>query len=128
MKFLILALLAFSYIRINDASEIEAKIVRGYKARVGQFPFFAFLEILSTKGEYMACGSSLISDEWLITAAHCIVNARLLIAHFGIANLMQLKEKRPPPEHVAIPVLKFSLHPYPGYFSPIAWNDIGEKT
>lgn len=70
-----------------------------------------------------------ILDEWLITAAHCIVEARNLTAHLGITDISPIifNNVSFPSSHVAIPVLKYSLHPYPGFFLPIAWNDIGAK-
>lgn len=127
MKLAIVAVIIIYCIAIENASEIEPKIVRGYAARAGQFPFFAHLEITLTSAKKVACGSSLISDEWLITAAHCIAGARKLTAHLGIANLNHLSANPPMDGHVAIPVLKFGLYIYPGYSSLLNWNDIGRE-
>lgn len=127
MKLIIIALIAFSLFANENASEIDPKIVRGYEARLGQFEFFSFLEITSTSGQSMGCGASILSNKWLLTAAHCLADARNLTAHFGIANLNHLSSDFLAPEHIAIPVPEFNFYPHPGYFIPIAWNDIGEE-
>ena len=129
MKLIIVAVIIIIYfIEIENASEIEPKIVRGYAAGAGQFPFFAHLEIALTNGKKVGCGSSLISDEWLITAAHCIAGARKLTAHLGIADLSHSSADPPVVGYVAIPVLKFGLYTYPEYLSLLQWNDIGRET
>ncbi|CAB3366150.1 Hypothetical predicted protein [Cloeon dipterum] len=47
---------------------VETQIIGGTKARRGQFPWQAKIEI---DGSYM-CGGSLIDPSWVLTAAHCV--------------------------------------------------------
>ncbi|XP_034657636.1 serine protease 1-like [Drosophila subobscura] len=49
------------------------RIVNGEQAKEGQFPYLVGLNIASKiprRGSW--CGGSIISDEWILTAAHCI--------------------------------------------------------
>merc|ERR1712168_1304228 len=44
-------------------------IVNGKDAEPGQFPWQASLQMY---GYYHICGSSLVSETWLVTASHCV--------------------------------------------------------
>merc|ERR1712198_1733 len=45
-------------------------IVNGVDARIGEFPWQGSLQL---EGQGHICGCSLVSDEWIVTASHCIV-------------------------------------------------------
>lgn len=55
---------------INGPSPV--RIVGGENAVKGEFPWQASLQTTSSSGWYHTCGGSLIDNEWLLTAAHCV--------------------------------------------------------
>ncbi|XP_058815081.1 collagenase-like [Topomyia yanbarensis] len=66
-------------VTVRDAQEAaeksHARIVNGFPAAAGQFPYQVFLRGF-TSGGALACGGSLISNQWVLTAAHCITGVQ----------------------------------------------------
>jgi len=58
------------YIDICGIENKSGKIVGGTEASPNQFPWLAGLE---APGWF--CSSSIISEEWILTAAHCVDGA-----------------------------------------------------
>ncbi|XP_055605841.1 chymotrypsin-1-like [Uranotaenia lowii] len=51
-----------------SANGKQARIFGGQEARIEDFPFMASLR---TRDEGFRCGAAIISDRWLLSAAHC---------------------------------------------------------
>nr|CAD7434112.1 unnamed protein product [Timema monikensis] len=54
----------------RSPGEIKPRITNGVPAKLGQFPWQVAIMIDSSA----LCGGSLISDQWILTAAHCLKN------------------------------------------------------
>ena len=62
------------------------KVVGGDEATPHQFPWLVALFVHSNDGDWF-CSSSLISEEWVLTAAHCAdsaVSARVIIGAHNV--------------------------------------------
>lgn len=111
---------ACSYIAIAKSTDFQPRIVKGFAARVGMFPSYAFLNIALENGKFKDCGATILSNEWLVTAAHCILDAKSVEVFLGKTQL-----NRAEPNQQVFVVKKENLYTYPQYFQAMAWNDIG---
>jgi secreted trypsin-like serine protease len=51
-----------------SVKDIDSRIINGYQAGLAQFPWQATLFVSS----HFVCSGSIISEEWILTAAQCI--------------------------------------------------------
>lgn len=65
--------------------EIEPRILQGQDAVRGQFPFYVILKILKAL-ELSVCGATLISDQWILTSAHCVNNVTYVEGSLGVLD------------------------------------------
>lgn len=56
---------------MNLTEAWDARIVSGWKAYPGQHPHMVSLRMVNNVGTVQACGGSIVSRQWIITAAHC---------------------------------------------------------
>jgi elastase-2 len=63
--------------------DIDSRIINGQQAGLAQFPWQAALYI----GSYFVCSGSIISEEWILTAAQCIDGVGTLTVLAGIVDL-----------------------------------------
>ncbi|KAJ1984965.1 hypothetical protein H4R34_000308 [Dimargaris verticillata] len=55
----------------QTASGFE-RIIGGSDAKQNQFPFMAHLRVFIGPTRFSECGASILSEEWILTAAHCV--------------------------------------------------------
>ncbi|XP_055532603.1 collagenase-like [Wyeomyia smithii] len=63
----------------------QSRIINGKDAELGQFPYQAKLIIDMPEGRAL-CGGSLLSDEWILTAGHCVEKARSFEVTLGAVD------------------------------------------
>lgn len=74
----------------SESKNVETFIVKGHNAKLGQFPFYVYLEV-SMSGGGGVCGASLIS--WLVTAGHRAFNVFSMAAHLGALKAKDTNER-----------------------------------
>lgn len=120
---LIQNLISFAIISLSalDALKIKPRILNGFTSEKGQFPFYAFLDILLSDGSEAWCDGTLLNNEYVLTAAHCLRGANEIIVHLGSLETDNYGEKG----RNVIVVKKENFIIHPKYFSLFFDQDIG---
>nr|CAH0105974.1 unnamed protein product [Daphnia galeata] len=63
------------------------RIVGGVETFPNEFPWQVFLVLEKSNNQFFSCGGSLISDRWILTAAHCLDNVRVVHVTLGAHNV-----------------------------------------
>lgn len=67
----------------TSLGSIGPQIIGGTPVPNGKYPFMAILQIKTTDGTTSLCGGSLIDSNSVLTAAHCVVDARSITVAVG---------------------------------------------
>ncbi|XP_055618626.1 serine protease persephone-like isoform X2 [Toxorhynchites rutilus septentrionalis] len=100
-------------------SGLSHHVFGGSIAAVNEFPHVAALGYLEDGTIKFRCGSSLISERYLLTAAHCVKEQKPQLARFGVVHLFEVNPQEPP---VDIGFKNSIIHP--NYTSRPLRNDI----
>lgn len=76
------------------AYRLEPRIVNGHSSEAGRFTYFAHLEIYVDdhhENDFI-CGGSLISERFILTAAHCVYYALRILVILGAHDLRKRRE------------------------------------
>ncbi|NWS87415.1 ACRO protein, partial [Toxostoma redivivum] len=74
------------------------RVVGGKSAEAGTWPWLVSIQDTSVSGTGHLCGGSLISVQWVLTAAHCFAESRNLSAMRLLIGATQLTEPGPEAE------------------------------
>lgn len=56
---------------LNITFHVDPRIIGGNKARAGQFPYAAAIQVKTVDSTFF-CGGSLLSPLWILTSGHCV--------------------------------------------------------
>lgn len=105
---------------ICNAFEITGRIFRGTVSQRNQFPYYVFIENFIEEEVVETCGGSVISNEWILTAAHCVQGALKIAIHFGVHETRNAAE----PDRLIWIIKKPKVFIHPGYSSDDIIHDI----
>ncbi|XP_075696591.1 chymotrypsin-C-like [Rhinoderma darwinii] len=95
LKLVVLALsLAYAYsCGVPAVQPILSRVVGGIDVRAHSWPWQISLQYQGTSGNWgHTCGGTLIADNWVLTAAHCISSSRVYRVLVGKHNLVEEEE------------------------------------
>lgn len=72
---------------VVEPTSISNRIVNGNEAAEGQFPYQVSVLAQTTGGRFYVCGGSIITRQWVLSAAHCTYPHSEFILRFGSNDL-----------------------------------------
>jgi len=94
------------------------RIVGGDEATPGQFPYQAALFVEADGGTYF-CGASILNNDYILTAAHCVDSAKSVEVVLGAHNIRENEE-----EQMKYVVPKSNIKYHERWSSTLIRNDI----
>ncbi|RZC37415.1 Trypsin domain containing protein [Asbolus verrucosus] len=72
---------------MKDIGNVEPRIVNGEEAQEGQLPWQVGILGRTVDGSAFFCGGALISEEWVLTAGHCVDGIKTAAIYSGATKL-----------------------------------------
>lgn len=94
----------------------NSRITNGKKTDIGEFPWMALIAYNSDGGIDFRCGGTLISEWFVLTAAHCISNTTIAGVRLGEHDIDNKEDCSPDGKYCAPPtqdyfIMKTIIHP-----------------
>ncbi|KAF2878657.1 hypothetical protein ILUMI_27516 [Ignelater luminosus] len=102
----------------SPLSHYDGRIVGGSDAKRGQFPYMVSVQ----RNNGLWCGGTIISKEWVISAAHCYENPDFQKNLTAVAGLLHFDENHPDVQN--IPIVQVINHPGYIHILELVDNDI----
>ncbi|NWJ02850.1 ACRO protein, partial [Crypturellus undulatus] len=97
-----------------------SRVVGGWNAQPGSWPWIVSIQVPWNKRSRHICGGSLITSQWVLTAAHCFLNASNLEKWHIIAGSSRVL--KPDPGAQVINIKRVVIHEH--YDNNTQRNDI----
>lgn len=93
-----------------DMPQTKNSILNGTIADIEDFPYLGALALQDLQSSTIAyrCGANLISDRFMLTAAHCLIGKKLIHVRLGVLSLLDNLDDDPP---VIIGIEDIIIHP-----------------
>lgn len=101
---------------------ITGRITNGSPAALGQFPYQVYMYLYDAVANGFLCGGSVIHEQWILTAAHCVQDiVKVEVFLGGISRLSGVGQ----PTEVHVVTRAKSIIVHPNYDNKFKDNDIG---
>ncbi|XP_023300288.2 chymotrypsin BI-like [Lucilia cuprina] len=87
LKLVLFGIICQIHLTIIASYEQSAPIVSGKKAARGQFPWHVIIWVDEEDDDVDTCGGSIISNIWILTAAHCLDGENYAALIFGTIDV-----------------------------------------
>ncbi|XP_050672358.1 trypsin 5G1-like isoform X4 [Leptidea sinapis] len=105
LSFVLILLQNESYGEEVEPGPEDDKIVGGYKTNIKEFPHQVLLNMKKGQERHV-CGGSILSEKYILTAAHCVFGFSNITVRAGMTNKDESEKVSP-----KIPLKSFNCHP-----------------